>query len=115
MGIWNQVWKAVGAVMVQHSIGGQLAIVLGAALLALATLEGLHLMLFPRRVLRRLVGRYPDVVLDRAAPEPEVVQPRSLPAPKPQMAHISGAPRRWQRPERQRQTRFASRMRRPMI
>ena len=96
------------------SIGWQLAAVLGAALLALAMLEGLHLMLFPRRVLKRLALRYPDVVLDRAAPEPEVVRPRPQPIAKPQPVQVSGAPRRWQRPERQRPIRSASRIRRPM-
>jgi hypothetical protein len=56
--VLGQVWKAVGAVLAQLSVAGQLAAILGAALLVLAALEGAHLLLFPRRVQKRLAGRY---------------------------------------------------------
>jgi hypothetical protein len=59
MGAWSQVWKAAEAAMGQLSIGWQLAVILVAGLLVLAMLEGLHLLLLPRRVLKRLARRYP--------------------------------------------------------
>ena len=103
----------MGAAMAQLSIGWQLAAVLAAALLVLAILEGLHLLFFPRRVWKRLSVRYPPLNL-AADSEAEVTPPRSQPAPKPQTLQASGAPRRWQRPERHRPKAFAPRMRRPM-
>jgi hypothetical protein len=110
VGVWSEIWKALGVALAQLPVGWQLAMGLGAGLLLLASLEGLHLLLFPRRVLNRLAGRYPA---GQAEPEPEIVQPRPQPMPISQamQAASSDAPRRWQRPERARPKSLAARRR----
>jgi hypothetical protein len=97
--------------MAQLSVGVQLAVVLGAGLLVLAVLEGAHLLLFPRRVQKRLSGRYPAAA-QVPDPVPETFQPRPQAPPTLQPANAD-TPRRWQRPERARPKSFTARMRRP--
>jgi hypothetical protein len=99
----------MSAVIAPLSVGWQLAIGLGAALFLLAAIEGAHLLIFPRRALRRLAVQYPARAV-QSEPVPEAVQPLPQPAPKP-LPVSSGAPRRWQRPERARPK--SLRMRRP--